>query len=70
MSFEENVPDNPQVITIRGLENNARRFLIRDQNITRGVERRLRRSPDLARELDRVGGLQTALTILKIFFKI
>ena len=65
MAEEERKPDNPSTVTIRGLENNARRFLIGNQNITRGVERRLRRSPQLARELDTVGGLQRALTQLE-----
>ena len=62
MNLKGNEPDNPQTLTIRGLENNARRFLIGNQNITRGVERRLRRNPDLSRQLDSLGGLQTALT--------
>ena len=64
MASQEELPNNPSTITIRGLENNARRFLISNQNITRGIERRLRRSLQLVRQLDSVGGLQRALTQL------
>lgn len=65
MTSQEELPDNPSTITVRGLENNARRFLISNQNITRGIERRLRRSPELVRQLDSVGGLQRVLTQLE-----